>query len=171
MTQEDIELKVMSWCYSLLSDLKDDKEALSRVLHWLSKKLEITNVINTTDMNQKNQPHSHSQLNREELWSFETLADIFAEISPTTENDKVLVASAYLQNRDQLTEFTSAIVQTELTHLWHGISNITRTFDNLLAQKPAVVIQTRKEWKSKQARKKYKVTVEWMKLVKSRLTK
>jgi len=49
---------------------------------------------------------------------------------------------------------------TSLKHLGHGFGNITRAFENLKAMKPALIVQTRRDGSSPQARKKFKVTSE-----------
>jgi DNA-binding PadR family transcriptional regulator len=69
-----------------------------------------------------------------------------------------------------VTDVEAQRVNTELKQLGHGVSNITRAFDALKSQKPALIMQTRKEGTSKQARKKYKVTTEGKKAVERMLS-
>lgn len=62
-------------------------------------------------------------------------------------------------------DIDSQSVNTELKHLGHGVGNITQAFAGLIARKPQLVIQTKKEGKTQQARKKYRVTQEGKKAV------
>jgi hypothetical protein len=63
-----------------------------------------------------------------------------------------------MQKSSGLDTFDSAAVNRELKHLGHGVGNITSAFNDLISQKPALAMQTAKSGKSKQARKKYKIT-------------
>jgi hypothetical protein len=51
----------------------------------------------------------------------------------------------------------------------HGIGNITDAFNAAKEQKPALVMQTQKSGASKQARKRYKLTLMGIRRVESRL--
>ena len=68
------------------------------------------------------------------------------------------MAGLWMQKRSGMETFDSAAVNRELKHLGHGVGNITAAFNDLMAQKPALAMQTAKSGKSKQARKKYKIT-------------
>jgi hypothetical protein len=99
------------------------------------------------------------------------LGDLFSAASPQTDEDRVLLVAYWLQElqEEKLPNFGSQPVNTELKHLGHGVENITRVFDALIATSPQQVIQTRKSGTSKQARKSYKVTKAGIKRIRELL--
>jgi hypothetical protein len=86
------------------------------------------------------------------------LPTTFAAASPENDTDRALVGAYWFQVIKGQADIDSQEVNSELKHLGHGVGNITRAFDHLMAAKPQLVIQTRKSGKAKQARKKYRVT-------------
>lgn len=101
---------------------------------------------------------------------YDTIGECFDAANPITESDRVLVVGYWLQVVEDAEEFESAAVNKHLKNLGHTVSNITRAFDQAIAKKPRLVIQTSKSGSSKQARKKYKVTREGIKRVNKMLT-
>lgn len=93
------------------------------------------------------------------------IATLFASANPGTEPEKALVAAYWLLKHEGVEETDSFRLNSELTHLGHRVSNITRALGMLITAKPALIVQTRKEGKTKQARKKYKLTIEGMRRV------
>jgi hypothetical protein len=93
------------------------------------------------------------------------LASLCDLARPDTDAERALVAGYWLQCTQGQTEFTAQAVNDELKNLGHGVSNITNAFSSLKDQKPALVIQVRKDGTSQQARKKYRVTAEGKKAV------
>ncbi len=61
--------------------------------------------------------------------------------------------------------FDSQSANTALKNLGHAIANITMALGALIKQKPALVLQTKKSGKSRQARKTFKLTVAGIKAV------
>jgi DNA-binding PadR family transcriptional regulator len=88
----------------------------------------------------------------------EAVGDFYARSTATTEQERALIVAYWVQEIRGDGEFDAQSVNSELKHLGHGVSNITRALDDLKARKPQLVIQTQKSGKSKQARKVYKVT-------------
>lgn len=84
--------------------------------------------------------------------------EFYAEANPQTEPERALVVAYWVQEVRGDAEFEAQTVNTQLKHLGHGVSNITRALDDLKARRPQLVIQIQKSGKSKQARKRYKVT-------------
>jgi len=91
---------------------------------------------------------------------YPALADLYSAAGPTQETDKALVVGYWLQNVLGVGDFDSQTVNGELKNLGHGVANITSAFDGLMARKPQLVIQTKKSGTTRQARKKYKLTLE-----------
>lgn len=154
----DPEVNAMQSIFTVLKELKED--AQKRVVNWVvdklglgggKKRLEFWGLGDDSgDMNEKG-----IQFN-----SFESLADLFAKASLPKIPDKVLVAAAFLQKKSGDSELTGRQINKELHHLGHGVGNITLAIGRLINRKPQLMIQTRKEGKTRQAQKKYKVTIE-----------
>lgn len=97
------------------------------------------------------------------------IATLFERSSPKTAAEKVLVVSYWLQEVSH-ESVVAARVNKELGHLGHPVDRISDVFIKLRDQAPALVLQTRKSGKAKQARKTYLVTGEGIKTVKGMLT-
>ncbi len=80
-----------------------------------------------------------------------------AQCSPNDDAARVLVAATY-EARNGSESFTAQQVNGQLKHLGHRVDNITRAIDQLMAQRPAPVVQLKKQGTTRQARKVYKVT-------------
>lgn len=151
------ELKAMNDVHNALKNLED--EAKQRVIQWVVGKFALTTPIkNLIDSEQE--LDDGGIISDKDLSSFESVADVFAHAKVKTEADKVLVVGAYLQQKKGVSELTGREINKELNHLGHGVKNITVAINSLMKSKPQLMIQTRKEGKSKQAQKKYKVTTE-----------
>lgn len=99
----------------------------------------------------------------------EDLASLYNRANPGTEPEKVLVCSYWHQFVQQRPEVTAQEVNTELKNLGHGVTNVTVAYNRLKDQRPALVMQVRKDGTTKQARKKYRVTVEGKRTVEAML--
>ena len=163
---QDPEIKAMNEVYEALSGLRD-KDSQLRVIHWVSSKLSLAASAaslpkmdgTSRDLIQRVSGHVAGTA------SFESIADLFARVHAKTDAMRVLTAASYLQEKEGKSELTSREINHELTNLGHPSTNITRDLSNLIARKPKLVIQTRKDGKSQQAQKRYKVTTEGMKFV------
>lgn len=91
--------------------------------------------------------------------AFSTCADLFSAARPKTNAAKALVGGYWLQVCQGSETFTSFSVNNELKNLGEVVGNITSAFDSLKDGKPQLAMQVRKEGRSQQARKKYKLTV------------
>ena len=111
-------------------------------------------------------PVSTDELNTE---AYESIGDFFDATDPQTEADRVLVAAYWLQIIEEAEDFSAINVNGHLKDLGQTVSNITRAFDSLINQSPRFARQIAKSGTAKQARKRYKVTREGIKRVKSML--
>jgi hypothetical protein len=152
------EIEAMQAVFEALKKLEDDGSR-KRVLAWVASKFGLQSA--------------HGQVSKgtvltageRSLPSFQTIADLFSEVQVTTDVQRVLIAAAYLQEKDGKADLTGREINSELTHLGHGSTNITRDLNALMNRKPRLVIQTRKEGTTKQAQKKYRITTEGLKVV------
>lgn len=153
----DSELTVMAECHKKMKHLTDEEKA--RVLDWLAKKFDIA----STTLFQKKTQSSNASGGGESgnsLVDFTSLPDVFAVANVKTDQEKVLLASSYLQLKNGGADLTGREINQALKPLGQGVSNITNTITALMARKPKLMIQTHKSGKSRQAQKKYKVTTE-----------
>lgn len=151
------ELKAMHNVYAALADLDD--EAKSRVIEWVVGKFSL-GYPKKRIFGALGDAGGEFDAEKVELTSFKSVADLFAKAAPKSEADKVLVVGAYLQEVKGGGELTGREINKELQHLGHGVGNITANITSLSNRKPKLMIQTRKEGKTRQAQKKYKVTAE-----------
>jgi len=94
---------------------------------------------------------------------------LYEAANPRTEPQKVLVAGYWFQKLRGQSDVDGQQINTELKQLGHGVTNITRTLGSLINKKPQLVIQTHKSGKTKQARKKYRLTAEGIRAVEQML--
>lgn len=100
-----------------------------------------------------------------------TLAEFYDQAGPSSDGEKVLVVGYWYQYRENVQDLEAQTLNAQLKHLGHGIGNITRALEWAKAQKPALMVQKRKEGTTKQARKKFAVTNEGKKYVEKMLAK
>jgi hypothetical protein len=164
-TVMDAEVKAMADVVAALQGLDD--EAVARVLKWALQRYKISaNGILSKE--------STAQAGEDEgaetgISSFENFHDLFDAANPASAPEKALVAAYWFQVLAGQEDFDSQQLNKELKNLGHPSTNITRDLDALIGRSPRQVIQVRKEGKTKQARKRYKVTREGVKAVEKML--
>jgi hypothetical protein len=168
----DPEIKAMNDAYEAVKDL--DLEAKARVLAWLSKRCGApVSAAKAGDATTKSGQLDEAAESRAgsggQIASFDSVADLFAACSPKTDGDKSLLVAVFLQEKMGQKELTGYEINKQLNHLGHGVKNITMSIQQLIDRKPQLMIQTKKEGTTKQAKKKYKVTAEGIKAVKQML--
>jgi hypothetical protein len=153
--KKDPEVEAMGTVAGALDPL--EPEAAGRVLRWAAERYDVTLA---PAQKQKQVKGGGDHSGDETPDDFEELSDLFSAAAPTNDEDRALVVGYWLQElqEEKLPNFGSQPVNTELKNLGHGVENITRVFDNLIATSPQQVIQTKKSGTSKQARKSYKLT-------------
>lgn len=159
MTAEDQEpeLSAMAAVLAALSPL--DEDARARVLSWIAGKLDIRNGRRSD--RQTNRPHDDDvpeDQNTNFPGEYSSFAELCSAASPTTDSQKALVAGYWFQEVEGLDTFGSQECNDQLKHFGTPIGNVTRAFDGLKNTKPQLVMQVQKSGKSKQARKKFKLT-------------
>ena len=157
--KHDPELKAMQDVYATLEPL--DENAKKRVISWISEKFSLGNTLQVNKANRAK--GQQSEIN--ELKTISSIGELFAVTSPRTDMDKVLVVSAFLQEKFEKAELTGREINGELHNLGHRVSNVTVAILNLMKRKPQLMIQTKKEGKSQQSQKKYRVSSEGLKVV------
>ncbi|WP_395945334.1 hypothetical protein [Brevundimonas sp.] len=174
------EIKAMETTHEALKGL--DPQARQRVFTWLLSVLglqpiaspqkgpERTGMLDEKPRDQgagqRSGPESGPQGGRDVgSAEYPTFADLFSAAGPTTNPEKALVGGYWLQVCEGADGFASMSVNNALKNLGEGVENITSAFDGLKDGKPQLALQVRKDGKSQQARKKYKLTVAGIRVV------
>jgi hypothetical protein len=160
------ELSAMVQVEQALQDLPEEERG--RVLAWASSRFGV--IIpppkgvspKAADIASGDHPEDEHGSSPSEVSS---LAEFYDLTAPTSDGEKALVVGYWIQFKEGASELEAQRINSELKHLGHGIGNVTRALETLKAQKPALMIQKRKEGTTKQARKKFVVTNEGKKHV------
>lgn len=136
-------------------DALEDEAARTRVLTWATSKY-------ATSIRSVRQVPSNNETPAGEFTDFPSLFDT---ASPKSEPEKALIAAYWHQTSQGQSDLDSQTLNTSLKNMGHGIANITDALTSLIRQKPALVLQVRKGGKTRQARKKYRVTSAGVKAV------
>lgn len=160
------ELAAMVQIEQALQGLAEDERG--RVLAWAGSRFGVSIASpksappKTTDSAGGDHPDDEPPADSAEAGS---LAEFYDLASPSSDGEKALVVGYWFQVKEGAAELEAQKINSELKHLGHGIGNVTRALEWLKAQKPALMIQKRKEGTTKQARKKFVVTNEGKKYV------
>ncbi len=90
--------------------------------------------------------------------AYAAFVDLFDQANPKTEPERALVGGYWFQEISGHPSFDAQEVNNALKDVGHGIGNVTQALNSLQNRKPALVRQMSKSGKTKQARKKYKLT-------------
>jgi hypothetical protein len=156
------ELKAMATIEAALKDLPEDER--TRVMQWAAARFKVAGKARV-EGGEADDPSA----DRTSLEKYNDLASFYDAASPTDDGAKALVGAYWMQFKEGVSDVEAMTVNTRLKHLGHGVGNITRAFEALKAEKPSLIVQTRKEGSTKQARKKFKVTNEGKKRVEGML--
>lgn len=160
MSPEDPEIKAMSQVASALENLHSDVQ--ERVLDWALRRFspQSEHAAGSTRRGGR-----HARSGREgrdgdgrEDADFQDFVDLFDATGPQSNADRALVGGYWYQVVLGNPDFPSQSVNTALKDVGQGIENITEAFSALQERKPALVRQVAKSGRTRQARKKYKLT-------------
>ncbi|MCH8327201.1 MAG: hypothetical protein IID15_01585 [Candidatus Marinimicrobia bacterium] len=155
MTKKDKELDAMSSIATALDQFDESEtETVRRIVRWASERYKVidTGIHDAFSGSIEDKGGSSGEV------GFEEVGDMFHAANPKTESKKALVVGYWIIKGENKSDFSGQDVNKHLKDLGHGIGNITDAFNALMSQKPALAMQTSKSGKSKQARKKYKLT-------------
>lgn len=102
--------------------------------------------------------------------SYQRISDLMDAAGPRTTVDHVLVASYWFQVLQGAESFGSQDVNNELKDLGRASKNITDSYTTMMKRKPPFVRQVQKAGSTKQARKRYRLTVEGIRRVERMLS-
>lgn len=91
---------------------------------------------------------------------FKSISEVFDAANPGSGPDRALVAAYWFQTLQGSENFAGQQINDELKHMGHGLVNVTKTLTDLAERTPALVRQVQKIGKSRQGRKRYRLTLE-----------
>jgi hypothetical protein len=103
------------------------------------------------------------------LKRYKSIETLFLSSNIKTVASKILLAAAYLQEKMGYDEISSFDINSRLKKMGYGVSNISNSLNTLLKKEPPLMIQTRKDGDSKQAKRKFQVTEEGLKVARTYL--
>jgi hypothetical protein len=153
----DPELNVLSTISSLLVDLSEESQA--RIVTWITSRFGVqTSLIMPPRHGEGADPADQAR-------EFPDVATLFVSAKPSTGSEKALTVGFWLQECLHREEWEGFAINSELKHLGHGLKNVTDALNALIDHRPQLVVQLRKSGKTKQARKRYKLTAEGVRKV------
>lgn len=144
-----------------------DEEARSRVLDWATRRYgsAIAAAVISAKVTENITAHrpvpvaaNPAAVATASNGAYAHFADLYDAAGPETDAEKALVGGYWLQVCENNDSFPSRDVNELLKNQGHPVGNITRAFDTLRESRPAYVSQLEKAGKTKQARKKLKLT-------------
>ena len=161
----DPEVKAMADIVAALQGL--DEDSVGRVLRWALQRFKISAKVPSGK--ESAQGDTNGDNGAEEKPVFKSFHELYDAANPSSGADKALVAGYWFQVLKGQEDLDSQHLNKELKNLGHTSTNITRDLDALIGRSPRQVIQVRKDGKTKQARKRYKVPREGIKAVEKML--
>jgi hypothetical protein len=101
---------------------------------------------------------------------FDTVEDLFFSSNVRTVASKILLVAAYLYEKHNLNEFSSFDINSRLKKVGYGVQNITNSINTLMDKEPPLLLQTGKMGDTKQAKRKFQVTEEGLRIARNYLT-
>ena len=90
--------------------------------------------------------------------TYGAFVDLFDAATPKTDPERALIGAYWFQVVGGASDFQSQQVNEALKDVGHGVGNITDALSKLQRRKPALVRQVAKSGRTRQARKRYKIT-------------
>ena len=157
MNELDAEIQAIAKITEVLSPLEPD--AIDRVLRYVVQRYQ-AKVMPKSLLDSPTQASGAT---------FSEFHELFDAAGPESASERALVAGYWFQQIQGKAELDGFLVNKELKNLGYPSNNITRDLDNLMKQTPRLITQIRKEGKSQQARKAYKLTSEGVRFVQNKL--
>lgn len=154
------ELELMRSIYEDLQPLSD--AARRHVLIWVA---EAHGVQGIGAMTQRPAADQDSGSDGTDGAQFKAFADLYDAAGAATNTQRALVAGYWLQACQGQDGFVAMDANNLLKNAGANLANITMAFDGLINTDPRQVLQVRKNGKSAQGRKQYKLTLAGIRAV------
>jgi hypothetical protein len=158
----EAEIKAMTAASAALQGLPP--EAARRVINWLGQHYQAKLVVAAS-------PEFRSAATEGAPATYAEFHELFDAANPESGVENALVVAYWFQVVQKHAELDSQQLNSALKNLGRPSSNITRDLESLIDRSPRLVIQVRKEGSTKQARKRYKLTIEGIRAVERMLTR
>lgn len=156
ITSVDTEIDAMATIATALDKFKEDgHDVIERILTWTLNRYKMDNI----KVQAENRILGRVQ-NPGNTSIFQHESELYNAFGPKFAAEKALVVAYWYQVITEHADFTAQEVNASLKHLGQGVSNITDALGSLMKKKPALAMQVKKTGKSKQSRKKYRLTIE-----------
>src|SRR5437870_5638807 len=128
-----------------------EPEAAGRLLRWATDRYEVTLAPARMQQHAGNGGEGGGGEAPED---FADLTDLVSSVAPSTDEDRALVIAYWFQelHEEKQPDVSGQQVNAELKNLGHGVKDITKVFNGLMATSPQQVIQTKKSGSSRQGR-------------------
>lgn len=97
---------------------------------------------------------------------YDSLKEILNASTKKKTGAKMLLAAAYLQEKENLKELTSYVISSRLKKIGEEIKHPSATINNLISRKPPLLFQTGKHGTSVKSRRKFRVTEVGLRIAK-----
>jgi hypothetical protein len=161
----DPELEAMGAIKAALEPL--DEQVRERVIRWARDRYGISRSPSVREGAVA--PRSETLPEGKGMSTYTDVAAIYDAANPKTDAEKVMVVGYWFQVLRGEGELDSFTLNSELKNLGHPIGNVTRAVSMLSSTAPRYVMQTKKSGATKQARKKFRLTVEGIRRVEQML--
>ncbi|MBI3318845.1 MAG: hypothetical protein HYZ90_06885 [Candidatus Omnitrophica bacterium] len=163
--EQDREVEAMRQIAVALKSL--DEQATARVLQWAADRFNVASLLNLSGFSPTKSTTRKTETEKggSGVTDFKDLPSLFDATSPSTASEKALVVGYWFQELQGMENFDAQAVNSQLKHLGHPIVNITAAFNALKETTPALAHQIEKSGKTRQARKKFKITTEGVRKV------
>lgn len=158
------ELTAMQAVADALTDLSDEEK--TRVLAWILDYFKFSQDDTPHEAIAKKDDISRDASGAEE---FRFFGDLFAAVDPRTNEDKALVAAYWIQVVQGNDQWQSATIQKELKDLGHAIRNVSDAIACCEKKRPQKIVQLKKNGKSRQARKTFKLSEAGIQYIQNKL--
>lgn len=108
---------------------------------------------------------------RKEVKDYDTVLDLFSDAHVKKVSEKILLMTAYLQERLNFTEISSYDINSRLKRIKQGVANVTSSINGILKKDPPLMEVTEKKGGTKQGRRKFRLTQRGLDFVKDMLNK
>jgi len=159
----DLEITAMSAISSALTPLEHDQQA--RVLRWAADRFSVRDIKNDIASTSVFDDTAALDPPEETVPLYSSVDELFESGVAKTNMHKALLAAYWFQVIQGGGTFQSFTLNAALKNMGQGIPNITDALGSAEAHKPALVMQTGKTGKARQARKTYKLTTAGVKAV------
>lgn len=165
MDDMDPELLAMAKASQAIGGLEDDA-AKQRVIDWLTQKFGLTSTPTKTTNDEQQVEQGVGTSGAKQYGEF---AELFNAFSPESDTERLLVGAYWFQVIEGNDSWYSVSINKLLKPTGYGIGKIARVLSGALKQKPAKVIQLKRNGSNQQAKKACKLTTEGIAFVENRL--